>query len=156
MQEIQDAFRSNLEDQLNALRMCASQLLQDPQAFAGALPIVLSQVSIQDPLFRTELLDFLALVFQSCEFYTQQIKFAVVAGCLEAICYMMADENIVVQKSFVLTMTNALPIIFKTLYSIFNIVVARYDLQRSTKITGIFWLPSRLGLILTLIIRIKE
>jgi hypothetical protein len=100
---------------MSALEQCQRQLTADPLGFVAVLPVVLSQVGIKDGGFRVQLLKLLANVFDISHNYPHDIRFAVIAGCVEAICFIMTDHQVLVVKELITTMMK-LPIIFKTLY----------------------------------------
>lgn len=105
-------------DPATTLNQASHILATDFNQFVPLLPSLLSQVSNADPVFRIHLLRLLASILIKIHtlHLADHVRFAVVAGCLEAVCFMMTDPHIGVQKEFVITMTNALPAIFYTLY----------------------------------------
>lgn len=68
------------DQQIQALMECQKQLMIDPQAFVGVLPLVLSQVAIPDVEFRIQLLKLLAMVFDKADTLSSDFRFAGVIG----------------------------------------------------------------------------
>jgi hypothetical protein len=103
-------------DPLAGLKWCEQQLQIDMDLFIPHIPALWAQVSNTNPTFRVNLLEFLKILVIRYRFVkNQDIRFAVIVGCLEAACYMMSDPNVIVIKKFVSVMTVMYPLIFQVL-----------------------------------------
>ncbi|KAI8903627.1 Symplekin tight junction protein C terminal-domain-containing protein [Gorgonomyces haynaldii] len=106
-------LQGTITDQSNALEQLKQLLDIDPQQCALLLPIVFGQVVQTDEKLRILLLNFFTRILLKIDVFYDQVRFPVMAGCLEAMCYLLQDESIHVQKQLVQSVTVCLgPILY--------------------------------------------
>ncbi|KAI8925402.1 Symplekin tight junction protein C terminal-domain-containing protein [Entophlyctis helioformis] len=105
------------QEKTAALVACESIAAADVNSFAASLlPVALSTATVSDAAVRVQLLSLVERVCAAVDVGgLPDIKYPVIAGCIEALDAIFPDETIPVRKRIIQTMTSIFPLAFRIL-----------------------------------------
>ncbi|KAH6579310.1 hypothetical protein BASA61_010335 [Batrachochytrium salamandrivorans] len=116
-QLLQTLQTGSVADKTSALLSCAAYVDSDIHFFAVTfLPVILPLAGKEsDAGLRIQLLQLIDLVCAALGSGPLEVRYPVMAGCIEAVAVMFSDEAISVRKRLILSLTNMFPVAFRIL-----------------------------------------
>ncbi|KAL5040183.1 hypothetical protein RTP6_007225 [Batrachochytrium dendrobatidis] len=114
---LQTLLTGSVPEKTDALKACVDYISDNIHFFAiNFLPVILPLASQEsDANLRIQLLQVIEKVCSVLSSGSQEVRYPVIAGCIEAVAVMFADETISVRKRLILTLTNMYPEAFRIL-----------------------------------------